>query len=271
VGRERVTTTGTGLEQFSMSDQVVLVTGASRGIGRALALGFAAAGARVAVNYRSHRDEALAVVEQIEAETGRPAIAIGADVCEADAVSEMIASVGNQLGPVDVLICNAGIPGAGLAVDVDIEDWRRVLQVHLDGTFLCARETVRQHMAPRKSGSIVVIGSISGSIRAARIPGGSEYYTAKGGLLMLSRSLALEWVDLGIRVNTLCPGYIETAIFPDDFGPGHPDYDAAIRDTPMRRLGAPEDLVGPALFLASAASGFMTGQAITVDGGYSAW
>jgi NAD(P)-dependent dehydrogenase (short-subunit alcohol dehydrogenase family) len=259
------------LERFSMAEQVVLVTGASRGIGRALALGFAGAGARVAVNYNAHRDEALEVVAQIERETGRSAIAVQADVGDPDAVRELVGVVEEELGPVDALVCNAGFGSAPTALELDLAEWRRVLRVNLDGPFLCAREVVRRHMAPRRSGSIVVIGSIAGSVAANRTPGGSAYYAAKGGVQMLARGLAIEWVGLGIRVNTLCPGYVATAIFGDGFGPGHPDYDAAVRDTPMGRLGTPDDLVGAALFLASPASAFMTGQTITVDGGFTAW
>jgi NAD(P)-dependent dehydrogenase (short-subunit alcohol dehydrogenase family) len=260
-----------GLERFSMAERTVLVTGASRGIGRALALGFADAGARVAVNYNSHADEALEVVAQIEREAGRPAIAVQADVGDPGAVEELVAFVGEELGPVDTLVCNAGFGVGTTAVELDMAEWQRVLRVNLDGPFLCAREVVRRHMAPRRSGSIVVVGSIAGSVAASRRPGGSAYYAAKGGVQMLARGLAMEWVGLGIRVNTVCPGYILTAIFEDGFGPGHPDYDAAIRDTPMGRIGAPDDIVGAALFLASPASAFMTGQAITVDGGFTAW
>ncbi len=259
------------LDRFSMADRVVLVTGASRGIGRALALGFAGAGARVAVNYDAHADEARAVAAQIEQETGRPAIAVQGDVGDPDAVGAMVADVGERLGPLDALVCNAGFGSAPTAVELDMDEWRRVLRVHLDGTLLCTREVVRRHMAPRRAGAIVVVGSIAGSVAACRTPGGAAYYAAKGGVQMLARGLAMEWVGLGIRVNTLCPGYVLTSIFDDGFGPGHPDHDAAVRDTPMGRLGTPDDLVGAALFLASPASAFMTGQAVTVDGGYTAW
>ncbi len=259
------------LERFSMAGEVVLVTGASRGIGRALALGFAGAGARVAVNYNSHRDEALAVVAEIERATGSAAIAVQADVGDPDAVAELVAVVGDELGPVDALVCNAGFGIDRTAVELDPAEWRRVLRVNLDGPFLCAREVARRHMAPRRSGSIVVIGSIAGSVVPIRRPGGSAYQAAKGGVQMLARSLATEWAGLGIRVNTLCPGYVHTSILGEGFGPGNPDYDAAIRDTPLGRLGAPDDMVGAALFLASPASAFMTGQAIAVDGGYTAW
>lgn len=259
------------LDRFSMADRTVLVTGANRGIGRAIARGFAGAGAHVAINFRSHPEEASLTAREIEEETGRAAIAVQADVGDPDAVKAMIATVGEQLGPIDSVVCNAGFGSGMTALELDEEEWQRVLKVHLDGTLLCSREAVRAYMKPRGMGTIVVIGSICGSVGGTRSPGGAAYYAAKGGVEMLARGLALEWVDLGIRVNTLCPGYVETAIFGDGFEPGNPQYDEAIRDTPMKRLGTPDDLVGAAIFLASPASAFMTGQAITVDGGYTAW
>ena len=262
------------LNRFSMTDRVVLVTGASRGLGSALALGFAQAGADVAINYRSHDDEAAEVVQRIQQTTGRRAIAARADVADPEAARAMVTEIGEQLGPIDALVCCAGVPGNHTpSVDVDMDDWHRVLRVHLDGTFLCAREVVKQHMGPRKAGSIIAIGSIGGLVF---VRGGlsTAYRTAKGGVHMMARNLAMEWVESGVRVNTIIPGFFATDsldVFGPDFGPGHPMFDVIVGNTPMARIAHPDELVGPALFLASDASSYVTGTTLTVDGGYTAW
>jgi NAD(P)-dependent dehydrogenase (short-subunit alcohol dehydrogenase family) len=263
-----------GIERFSLDGQVALVTGASRGIGQALALGFARAGADVAVNFRSQSDQAQRIVAEIEGEIGQRAIAVQADVTDPEAVREMVATTGEELGPVDVLVCNAGINTPGTSLEVPLEDWRRVIEVNLDAPFLCAREVVAQHMASRGSGSIIAIGSIGGSVGVYGVEmeeGNGSYAAAKAGVQMLTRSLALEWAGKGIRVNCLCPGLIDTAILGEDFGPGVEEYERIIAHTPMRRIGDPDELVGPALLLASDAGSFITGHAITVDGGFTAW
>jgi NAD(P)-dependent dehydrogenase (short-subunit alcohol dehydrogenase family) len=263
-----------GIERFSLVGQVALVTGASRGIGRALALGLARAGADVTVNFRSHPEEAEQVVAEIEGEIGQRAIAVQADVADPAAVAEMVATTGSELGSVDVLVCNAGINTPGTSLEVPLEDWQRVLSVNLDGPFLCAREVFAKHMASRGSGSIIMIGSICGSVGVYGLDaeeGNGSYAAAKGGVQMLTRSLALEWADRGIRVNCLCPGLIDTAILGEGLGPGDTEYERIVAHSPMGRIGDPDELVGPALLLASAAGSYITGHSITVDGGFTAW
>jgi NAD(P)-dependent dehydrogenase (short-subunit alcohol dehydrogenase family) len=251
-----------------MEGAVALVTGASTGIGRAIALGFAEAGADVAVNYRTHHDEADAVVAEIQS-MGRRAVAAPADVTDEDAVRRMVAAVGEELGPVDALICNAGVPGSSTpTLELELADWHRVLRVHLDGVLLSAREVVRQHMAPRGSGTIVITGSIAGSAVVRAGGPSTAYRTAKGGLQQLTRNLAVEWAALGIRVNTILPGFTRTSSVGERFGPGTPMYDIAMRDTPMARAADPDEMVGPAVFLSTRASSFVTGAALAVDGGY---
>jgi NAD(P)-dependent dehydrogenase (short-subunit alcohol dehydrogenase family) len=251
-----------------MAGTVALVTGASTGIGRAIALGFARAGADVAVNYRTHHDEANTVVAEIES-LGRRAVAACADITDENAVKAMVAAVGEDLGPVDALVCNAGVPGSSTpTLDLALTDWHHTLRVHLDGVLLSAREVVRQHMAPRGSGTILITGSIAGSAVVRAGGPSTAYRTAKAGLQQLTRNLALEWVTLGIRVNTILPGFTRTSSVGELFEPGIPMYDIAMRDTPMARSADPDEMVGPAVFLSTRASSFVTGAALAVDGGY---
>ena len=252
---------------FSMEGRVALVTGASLGIGRALALGLSAAGASVGVNYRTHEAEAKAVVDEIAAAGGPPAVAVKGDVSRAEEVEELVDRVVESLGPIDALVANAGINTRRPALELTLEDWHRVLAVHLDGAFLCARAVAGRCMIPRGGGSIVVVASIS-SFAAHRGVHQSAYHAAKGGLVMLARGLAVEWADVGVRVNALCPGFVATPLLADDFAPGSTGYETAVEAIPMRRFAQPEELVGPTVFLASDASGYMTGQTLVVDGGY---
>lgn len=253
---------------FSMEGTVALVTGASTGIGRAIAIGFAEAGADVAVNYRTHQEEAEAVVAEIRS-LGRRAVAARADVTDEDAVKSMVRMVGAELGPVGALVCNAGVAGKSTpTLDLDLADWHDTLRVHLDGVLLSAREVVRQHMAERGAGTIVITGSIAGSAVVRAGGPSTAYRTAKAGLQQLTRNLALEWVGLGVRVNTILPGFTRTAAVGDSFEPGNRMFDIAMRDTPMGRPADPTEMVGPAVFLSTRASSFVTGAAVVADGGY---
>lgn len=254
---------------FDVEGDVVLITGASLGIGRALANGFAAAGARVVVNYREHGEDAEAVVNAIRRRGGE-AIAVPADVTVAPQVEGMVDEVVERFGPVDTLVANAGINRRGPTLEQDPGQWQRVLAVDLEGVFNCARAVVARSMAGNGGGRIVTLGSIS-AFTVQREVQQSAYHAAKGAVVMLTRSLALEWVELGVRANCLCPGYIRTPLLAEDFAPGTPAFESAIAATPMGRMGEPEELVGPAIFLASAASSYLTGQTLIVDGGYMSW
>jgi NAD(P)-dependent dehydrogenase (short-subunit alcohol dehydrogenase family) len=249
---------------FDFTGRRVWVTGASRGLGRAIALGFASAGADVALTARS-ADALREVASEAEA-LGAKTLVLPASVAEAPAISGVVADITASWGGLDVLINCAGVsPTFKRAELVEDDEWRQVLDVNVTGSFLCAREAAKV-MLDAESGAIVNISSIHGQVGMERM---SAYSASKGAIDALSRTLALEWAGRGIRVNTLSPGYFET------------DMTEALRDhkkwrghllsrIPLGRFGVPEELVSAALFLASDASGFMTGANIVVDGGWTA-
>ena len=237
-----------------------LVTGASRGIGRAVALRLARDGWDVCVGCIERMDLAGEVVEEIRA-LGRDALAVRADVADSAAVAEMVRQAETELGPVEVLVDNAGIAGQALFQDVSDEMWERYLAVDLGG----ARNAVRAvlpHMLHVKRGSIVNVSSMWG-LRGASCE--TAYACAKAGLIALTRSLALELAPSGIRVNCVAPGPIETDML-HTLGPD------TLRDlaaqTPLGRLGTPEDVAHAVSFLASEEASFITGQVLCVDGGF---
>ncbi|MGA0540584.1 SDR family NAD(P)-dependent oxidoreductase [Neotabrizicola sp. VNH66] len=250
---------------FDLSGRVAVVTGASRGIGEALAKGLAAQGATVVVNYRSAADRAAKVVAAIEAAGGR-AMAIRADVSvEADA-DRLIAETVAAYGRVDILINNAGIVLPAAAEDCSLDDWRRTMSVNLDGVFLVSRAAGRQMIA-QKSGSIISIGSMSG--RIVNWPfRHAAYNVSKAGVHMLTKALATEWAEHGIRVNAIAPGYIRTELT-DEVLKEHPDVvrDHWAKGAVQNRIGGVEELVGATVYLASDAASFTTGEIITIDGG----
>lgn len=250
-------------------ERVVLVTGAGRGIGRAIALGFARAGASLVLNVSTHREEAEATLTEIEAQGGK-GIVVQADVASKPQVESMVEDALRAFGPIDVLVNNAGINEHGAAEEYDLELWNRIIAVNLTGVFLCSQAVAKAVMIPRRRGRIVNVSSISAEVTHRGIRQ-CAYHAAKGGVNMLTRSLAVEWVDYGIAVNALSPGFIATQLLKQHFGNDPAGYEVAKRDTPMRRLGEPEELVEAALFLASEGNSFMTGQNLVVDGGYVSW
>ena len=234
-------------------NQVALVTGASRGIGRSIACKLAAAGYDVAVNYRVSAKEAEALAAEIII-LGRRAVAVQADVSDAVAVSAMVSEVEDKLGPVTLLVNNAGLSWSGLFQDMTYEDWRRLFAVNVDGAYHCI-QAVLPRMLAEKEGNIINISSIWGG-RGASCE--AAYAATKAALEGLTRSLAAELAPSNIRVN---------ADMLDALGAETVASLAA--ETPMGRIGTAEDVAKVVRFLASADSEFVTGQVITADGGFT--
>lgn len=238
--------------------KVVLVTGASHGIGRGIARAFAREGAHVAVNYAHDEAAAEAVVAEIASQGGR-AIAVKADVTVGAEVRAMVARVESELGPLDVLVNNAGVVRRGGLFAITEEMWDEVLDVNLKGTFLCA-QAVAKGMVARGSGVIVNIASMRGVEGAAS---SMHYAAAKAGVIALTKSLAKELAP-HVRALAVAPGYVDTRI---QAGLSPEQRQAVEAGTPLGRFGTEEDIAGAVLFLASERASYVTGQTLLVDGG----
>ena len=237
----------------------VLITGASRGIGAQCALTFAREGYDVALNYCRSEEKALALVREIEA-LGVRACAVQADVADSMQVKKMFETVRAELGTVDVLVNNAGVAHVGLLTDMTDDEWRRVIDTDLSGTFYCCREALSD-MIRAHSGVIVNIASMWGEVGASCE---AAYSAAKAGVIGLTKALAKEVGPSGVRVNAVSPGVVMT-----DMMAGFSDEDVAAlkEETPLIQLGMPEDIADAVIFLASEKARFITGQVLSVNGG----
>ena len=240
--------------------KVALVTGASRGIGRATAEAFARAGYQVAANYCRSKEQIEQFSAQMERE-GCAVIPVQADVSDPEQVERMVQTVQRQFGHVDVLVCNAGIARQGLLTDFSPADWRQMMAVNLDGTFYCCR-SVLPGMIRRQSGCIITTSSIWGIAGAScDVP----YSAAKAGIIGLTRALAKEVGPSGIRVNCIAPGVIDTEMN----GNLTPEVMAQLREeTPLGTIGTPKQVADLALYLAGEGASFSTGQVISPNGGF---
>ncbi|HEY5540172.1 MAG TPA: 3-oxoacyl-ACP reductase FabG [Coriobacteriia bacterium] len=242
-----------------LNGKVALVTGASRGIGAAVALKLASFGAAVAVNYAGSAVAAQAVVDTIEAAGGR-ALALQADVSDPGAATGLVEVTLAEFGGLDIIVNNAGITRDGLLVRMSDEDWSAVIDTNLTGVFNVTRAATR-HLMKQRSGSIVNITSVVGLVGNA---GQTNYAAAKAGVIGLTKSVARELAPRGIRVNAIAPGFIQTdmtAALPDNIR------SATIGGIALGRFGAAEDVANAVAFLASDDAGYITGQTLAVDGG----
>jgi len=246
---------------FDLTGKNAFVTGASRGIGRSIAVALAEAGADVALVARS--EDGLAETASAITAIGRKAFVIPADVTSQEAVSEAVAAAIDQLGDVDVVVNNAG--GSNFMVgfrDLRLAGWEKLMRLNLDSAvYVC--HAFAGHLLDRGRGSVINVASVAG---VAGSPLLVPYGAAKAGLISITRSLAVEWGAAGVRVNALCPGWTATDLNRNLWqdpaaGP------ATIATVPMQRWGRAEEMAGPAVFLASEASSYMTGQVLIVDGG----
>jgi gluconate 5-dehydrogenase len=247
---------------FDLSGRTALVTGSSRGIGRAMAEGLATAGAAIVVN-GTDADRVGSAVAALRG-AGHRAEGLVFDITDEAAIARAFDDLDRRGIAIDILVNNAGIQHRQPMLELDLKDWQRVLDTNLTGAFLVGRQAARRMIARGRGGKIINIGSLTSEAARATV---APYTVAKGGIKMLSRAMAAEWAPFNIQANSIGPGYILTdmneALVKD------PKFDAWVKSSnPSQRWGKPEELVGTAIFLASAASDYVNGQIIYVDGGW---
>jgi NAD(P)-dependent dehydrogenase (short-subunit alcohol dehydrogenase family) len=249
------------VELFDLSEQVAIVTGGSRGLGKSMAEGLARAGASILLSDVLDTTEA---VEELREYTD-DVIGVETDVTDRDDVRSMVNRAESELGGLDILINNAGIFRPGPAEDLPDEDWDEVLDVNLRGQYICAQEAGKI-MRSQNSGKIINIASVAG---LQAFDESVSYNASKGGVVMLTKSLAVEWGEHDIQVNAICPGSFRTAMT-EDLLEDEAFQQMIQNRVPLGRVGNPEELAGTAVYLASDASSYTTGETLVVDGGWTA-
>jgi NAD(P)-dependent dehydrogenase (short-subunit alcohol dehydrogenase family) len=249
-------------KRFDLTGKVALVTGASSGLGVHFARTLAAAGASVAIAAR--RADRLASLQAELQAAGGNAVAVALDVQSSDSITAAFAAAEKALGRIDIVVNNAGISIVKPALEMPVEDWDAVVNTNLRGAWLVAQTAGKRWLTGQRPGVIVNIASILGLRTIGQV---APYNASKAGLIHLTRALAMEWARHDIRVNAICPGYIETEMNSDFWKT--PGGLRLIDRIPQRRIGKPEHLDGALLLLASEAGSFMTGSVLTVDGGHT--
>ena len=246
---------------YDFTGETVVVTGGGRGLGRAIAAGFAEAGAKVAIIGRD-----AATLDATAREIKGDVVAYAADVTNEAMLEQAAERIWQELGPVGTLVNNAGInPWFRSAENVAMHEWRAIIDVNLTATFHCCQLFGRR-MLQQGRGSIIGISSVAGHVGLAR---SAAYNATKGGLELLTKSLAIDWAGRGVRVNTVAPGYFETDLTAQ-LQQNEQLSGKVVAHTPMGRFGKPEEVVGACLYLASPSASYVTGQSLRVDGGFTA-
>lgn len=253
------------MDLFNLEGKVAIVTGAGRGIGRELALGFAKAGADLVICSRT-----LSELEQLAQEMkaiGSRVHIVRCDITNPEEIEQVVDETISRFERIDVLVNNAGITKKHAAEDFPLEDWNYIIQVNLTGVFLFTQK-VGKIMLQQKSGSIINLSSIASK---TALTGSLAYCVSKGGVDMLTKTFATEWATRGVRVNAIAPAYIETPLVKAIKDHRKDFIEDIMKRTPMNRLGDPQEIVGTAIYLASDASSYVTGETIFIDGGWTAY
>ncbi len=249
------------LSLFDLTGKRALVTGATHGLGMAMATGLAKAGAQIIINDISQEKLDTAIKEY--ANNGIKAYGFVFDVTDEAAVKTYVDKIETEIGPIDILINNAGIIKRIPVIEMEVADWEQVLKIDLTGPFIMAKH-IGKHMIERRAGKIINMCSMMSELGRETV---SAYAAAKGGLKMLTKNLATEWAKYNIQINGIGPGYFATSQTAPIRVDGHPFNDFIISRTPAARWGSPDDLQGAVIFLSSKASDFVNGHILYVDGG----
>jgi NAD(P)-dependent dehydrogenase (short-subunit alcohol dehydrogenase family) len=249
-----------------LEGKTCVVTGASKGLGRAFALKLAAEGGDIVVNYNTGEARAAETVAEVE-KLNRRALLVKADVSRKADVEMLTQKVIDAYGKVDVLVNNAGIFMVRPSFDLTEDEWDKTIDTNLKGVFLCS-QIIGKKMAERRTGAIINISSV---VAFSSFPDRAAYCAAKAGVVSLTKTLAVEWSQYNVRVNCIAPAYLETERLKNEVRAGKRDMTPVVSRTPMRRLGKPEEAANVVAFLASDEASFVTGETVLVDGGWMAY